>query len=127
MHFKLDGLTGSAGGPPLRGEWEKKKVNKTTDLEELVDYLAFPRSGGVIPLRGERNENAVRLMTVHGAKGLEFPHVFILRANRQLVSLSYQRDSGRIPQRTAGSGFRHGRPTTRRCTIRKSAACSMWR
>jgi DNA helicase II / ATP-dependent DNA helicase PcrA len=63
-------------------EWEKKKVNKTTDLEELVDYLGYFReAGGVIPLQANETENAVRLMTVHGAKGLEFPHVFILRAN----------------------------------------------
>jgi DNA helicase II / ATP-dependent DNA helicase PcrA len=62
--------------------WEQRKINKTTDLEELVDYLAYFReAGGVIPLQSTENENAVRLMTVHGAKGLEFPHVFILRAN----------------------------------------------
>jgi len=61
--------------------WEGKKINKTTNLEELVDYLAYFReAGGVIPLQANENENAVRLMTVHGAKGLEFPHVFILRA-----------------------------------------------
>ena len=63
-------------------DWEGKKINKTTELEELVDYLAYFReAGGVIPLPANENENAVRLMTVHGAKGLEFPHVFILRAN----------------------------------------------
>jgi DNA helicase-2/ATP-dependent DNA helicase PcrA len=62
--------------------WEKKKVNRTTELEELVDYLGYFReAAGVIPLQASENENAVRLMTVHGAKGLEFPHVFILHAN----------------------------------------------
>jgi DNA helicase-2/ATP-dependent DNA helicase PcrA len=62
--------------------WEKKKVNRTTELEELVDYLGYFRDAlGVIPLPASDTENAVRLMTVHGAKGLEFPHVFILRAN----------------------------------------------
>ncbi|HTZ82857.1 MAG TPA: ATP-dependent DNA helicase [Candidatus Acidoferrales bacterium] len=61
-------------------EWEKKKINKTTDLEELVDYLEYFReAGGVIPLLSS-SDNAVRLMTVHGAKGLEFTHVFILRS-----------------------------------------------
>ncbi len=63
-------------------QWETKKINKSTDLEELVDYLEYFReAGGVIPLQAGEDENAVRLMTVHGAKGLEFPHVFILRAN----------------------------------------------
>ena len=72
-------------------EWEKKKVNKTTELEELVDYLAlFREAGGVIPLEANETENAVRLMTVHGAKGLEFPHVFILRANSNSFPCPYR-------------------------------------
>src|SRR5579872_5333721 len=63
-------------------QWETKKINRSTDLEELVDYLEYFReAGGVIPLQAGEDENAVRLMTIHGAKGLEFPHVFILRAN----------------------------------------------
>jgi DNA helicase II / ATP-dependent DNA helicase PcrA len=71
--------------------WEKKKVNRTTELEELVDYLGYFRdAGGVIPLQARENENAVRLMTVHGAKGLEFPHVFILRANANSFPNSYK-------------------------------------
>jgi DNA helicase II / ATP-dependent DNA helicase PcrA len=72
-------------------EWENKKVNKTTELEELVDYLGlFREAGGVIPLEASETENAVRLMTVHGAKGLEFPHVFILRANANSFPCSYR-------------------------------------
>jgi DNA helicase-2/ATP-dependent DNA helicase PcrA len=81
--FELD-----AGSPNLQAAlsfvdvWEKKSVNRTTELEELVEYLGYFReAGGVIPLPASDNANAVRLMTVHGAKGLEFPHVFILRAN----------------------------------------------
>jgi DNA helicase-2/ATP-dependent DNA helicase PcrA len=73
------------------GAWEQKKVNKTTELEELVDYLGYFReAGGVIPLQASETENAVRLMTVHGAKGLEFPHVFILRANSNSFPSSYK-------------------------------------
>ncbi len=71
--------------------WETKKVNKTTELEELVDYLTYFReAGGVIPLQASETENAVRLMTVHGAKGLEFPHVFILRANSNSFPSSFK-------------------------------------
>jgi DNA helicase-2/ATP-dependent DNA helicase PcrA len=71
--------------------WEQKKVNKTTELEELVDYLAYFReAGGVIPMEAQESENAVRLMTVHGAKGLEFPHVSILRANSNSFPCSYR-------------------------------------
>ena len=71
--------------------WEQKKLNKTIELEELVDYLGYFReANGVIPLEARENENAVRLMTVHGAKGLEFPHVFILRANANSFPNSYK-------------------------------------
>jgi DNA helicase II / ATP-dependent DNA helicase PcrA len=71
--------------------WEYKKVNKSADLEELADYFSYFReAGGVIPLAARANENAVRLMTVHGAKGLEFPHVFILRANANSFPSSYK-------------------------------------
>ena len=44
----------------------------------------------MIPLQASEGENAVRLMTVHGAKGLEFPHVFILRANSSSFPASYK-------------------------------------
>ena len=71
-------------------DWEGKKINKSTDLEELVDYLEYFReAGGVIPLQST-NDNAVRLMTVHGAKGLEFPHVFILRASSPAFPCSFK-------------------------------------
>ena len=72
-------------------EWETKKINKTTELPELVDYLEYFReAGGVIPLQAKDEENAVRLMTVHGAKGLEFPHVFILRAIKPSFPSAYR-------------------------------------
>ena len=71
--------------------WETKKINKRVNLEELVDYLAYFReANGVIPLQSDEGENAVRLMTVHGAKGLEFPHVFILRALSPSFPASYK-------------------------------------
>jgi DNA helicase-2/ATP-dependent DNA helicase PcrA len=71
--------------------WEKKKVNRTTELAELADYLEYFReAGGVIPLEAAETRNAVRLMTVHGAKGLEFSHVFILRANASSFPSQYR-------------------------------------
>ena len=88
------------------GEWEGRKVNKTTELEELADYLDYFReAGGVIPLDAPEDENAVRLMTVHGAKGLEFPHVSILRANSNSFPSSHKETLVAFPRelRDAGS------------------------
>ena len=72
-------------------EWEKKPLTKTGELTEFIEYLKdFREAGGVVPMVSDENENAVRLMTVHLAKGLEFPHVFILRANRGSFPCSYR-------------------------------------
>ena len=83
--------------PALKGalkfveEWGKKAINKTTDLEELADYLNYFREAhGVIPIPVRENEDAVQLMTAHLAKGLEFTHVFILRANAGTFPCSFR-------------------------------------
>jgi len=61
--------------------WEPK--SETRSLPEFLEYLDyFEQSGlGTICLDDEAPGNSVQLMTVHGAKGLEFPHVFLLRVN----------------------------------------------
>jgi DNA helicase-2/ATP-dependent DNA helicase PcrA len=60
------------------GEWERKSEGK--QLRDFVEYLAyFNELDGDICLDEELADDAVQLMTVHSAKGLEFPHVFILR------------------------------------------------
>ncbi|HEX4543379.1 MAG TPA: ATP-dependent DNA helicase [Candidatus Acidoferrum sp.] len=63
-------------------EWEPK--SDTRALPEFVEYLGyFEQAGGSICLDDDAPADAVRLMTVHGAKGLEFPHVFVLRVNNK--------------------------------------------
>jgi DNA helicase-2/ATP-dependent DNA helicase PcrA len=62
-------------------DWEKKSEEKR--LRDFIEYLGFFHElDGDIYLEEELSEDAVQLMTVHGAKGLEFPHVFILRLGR---------------------------------------------
>lgn len=62
-------------------DWETK--SDTRKLPELIEYLDFfEQAGGAICLEEDAPGDAVRLTTVHGAKGLEFPHVFILRVNK---------------------------------------------
>ncbi|MGH9699001.1 MAG: PD-(D/E)XK nuclease family protein, partial [Candidatus Acidiferrales bacterium] len=49
-------------------------------LRHFLEYLYyFDEAGGDVCLEEELADDAVQLMTVHAAKGLEFPHVFILR------------------------------------------------
>ncbi|MGA2431437.1 MAG: ATP-dependent DNA helicase [Candidatus Acidiferrum sp.] len=61
-------------------DWEPK--SGTRSLPEFLEYLDyFEQAGGAVCLDDDPPGDAVQLMTVHGAKGLEFPHVFLLRVN----------------------------------------------
>ena len=80
-------------------EWEKKPFIASKSLPVFLEYLEFYRiGGGVVPMLSEAemaeaeevNPNAVRLMTVHSAKGLEFSHVWILRAIAPGFPVSYR-------------------------------------
>ena len=61
-------------------DWGPK--SETRGLSEFLEYLDyFEQAGGTLSLEDDAPGDAVQLMTVHGAKGLEFPHVFLLRVN----------------------------------------------
>jgi DNA helicase-2/ATP-dependent DNA helicase PcrA len=71
--------------------WQAKPIHQPADLNHFIEYLGYFReAGGVIPLPTDESADAVRLMTVHLAKGLEFQHVFILRANSNSFPASYR-------------------------------------
>jgi DNA helicase II / ATP-dependent DNA helicase PcrA len=61
-------------------DWEAK--SDTCSLPEFLEYLDyFEQANGAVCLEEDAPDDAVQLMTVHSAKGLEFPHVFVLRLN----------------------------------------------
>ena len=80
-------------------DWEKKATTKTGELGEWIEYLGYFReAGGVIPMASKDDEDAVSLMTAHGAKGLEFAHVFILRATSGSFPTGYRETLVEFPR-----------------------------
>jgi superfamily I DNA/RNA helicase/RecB family exonuclease len=75
-------------------DWVQKPIARRRDLAEFLDYLRYFRdAGGIVevPMDPEDGDPEVaRLMTVHVAKGLEFDHVFILRANHAAFPTNYR-------------------------------------
>jgi DNA helicase II / ATP-dependent DNA helicase PcrA len=58
-------------------EWEQKSEGKS--LRDFIQHLEyFGEAGGDINLEEEPTDDGVQLMTVHTAKGLEFPYVYII-------------------------------------------------
>jgi superfamily I DNA/RNA helicase/RecB family exonuclease len=87
-----------------RWEEKPKAITKTGEIGEFMDYLEYFRTaGGVIPI-STGAENAVRLMTAHVAKGLEFNHVFIIRANSNSFPSSYKEPLVDFPRELHSAG-----------------------
>jgi DNA helicase-2/ATP-dependent DNA helicase PcrA len=71
--------------------WQEKPVTETGTLGEFMDYMEYFReAGGVIPVENPAGRDGVQLMSAHTAKGLEFEHVFILRAQTGSFPVNYR-------------------------------------
>jgi len=91
----------------VAAEWERKPFVADKSLPALLEYLElYQEGGGIIPLLSEdeiaeaeeENPDAVRLMTVHAAKGLEFSHVWVLRVVTPGFPASYREPLFEFPQ-----------------------------
>lgn len=70
--------------------------NPSLDLEELLDTLNQMREIGLsLPMHSlTRNKEGINFLTAHGAKGLEFKHVFIIGCNRRNWEKSWGGNQG---------------------------------
>lgn len=72
-------------------KWEEFPLTQRGTPLEFLEYLDYFREArGTVPLAFAEEENSVKLMTVHGAKGLEYEHVFLLRAIKPSFPAAYR-------------------------------------
>src|SRR5437588_2278524 len=96
-------------------KWREKRISQTGRLLEFLEYLDLYRTGGgTLPLASpERPEDefqhlgsedagekrdAVKLLTVHAAKGLEFKNIFVLRVASQSFPMNYKETLFEFPR-----------------------------
>jgi DNA helicase II / ATP-dependent DNA helicase PcrA len=71
--------------------WEESPLTATQEPGEFLEYLdLFREARGTIALPVREDEDSVKLMTVHGAKGLEFDHVFLLKVVSNCFPATYR-------------------------------------
>jgi DNA helicase-2/ATP-dependent DNA helicase PcrA len=97
--FKLDGSSPVLGAiMDFVKTWTDKPLTKTGDILEFVEYLDYFRQAGGSICLPALDENAVRLITAHSAKGLEFKHVFVLRASSPSFPAGYKESLIEFPR-----------------------------
>lgn len=64
-------------------------------MDEFLDAVYLGKEGDVLLPSGNAAAGAVRLATLHGAKGLEFPVVFLCGLTEKVLPLVSSRGNGR--------------------------------
>lgn len=92
--------------------WEQKPFLTDLALPHFLQYLKhYVQGGGIIPLFSEEQvaelerqyPDAVKLMTVHAAKGLEFEQVWLLRVNSGSFPTNFKTPLFEFPADLRGS------------------------
>jgi DNA helicase-2/ATP-dependent DNA helicase PcrA len=89
-------------------QWETAPLTTTKDPGEFLEYLDYFREArGTIPLPASEDDDTVKLMTVHAAKGLEFQHVFVLRVVSNSFPAGYREPLIELPAQLRNSSSRN--------------------
>ncbi len=78
--------------------WEQKAITNTGEPGEFIEYLEYFREARGAICMTSHGEDSVRLMTAHGAKGLEFKHVYIIRASSPSFPCGYREPLVEFPR-----------------------------
>ena len=96
--------------------WHTKAINETGSPSEFLDYLDyFGQARGSISLP-RSTDDAVQLLTVHAAKGLEFRHVAIIRGSSTTFPCGYKEPLIAFPAQLRTSGRFSGKFSDGRAT-----------
>jgi DNA helicase II / ATP-dependent DNA helicase PcrA len=71
---------------------KEEKTGTTIDLGEYVEEIMLYNADD------EDNSNSVKLMTIHGSKGLEFPIVFVLGMNEEVFPAFYAQEIDEVEE-----------------------------
>lgn len=105
-HFQIRRSPGIEAVLQFANNWEESPITENGGPAEFLEYLDhFREARGTIPLASSEEENSVKLMTAHSAKGLEFDHVVILRAVSNSFPSSYREPLIEIPEELRNSGL----------------------
>ncbi len=85
--------------------WEALPITESGSPAEFLEYLDYFREArGAISLAAADEDDTVKLMSVHGAKGLEFQHVFIIRATKGSFPCYWREPLIELPPELRNSG-----------------------
>ncbi|HEY7354775.1 MAG TPA: ATP-dependent DNA helicase [Terriglobales bacterium] len=86
--------------------WEQLPITENGKPSEFLEYLEYFREArGTVPLATADDDDTVKLMSVHGAKGLEFDHVFIVRAVKGSFPCYFRESLIEVPAELRTSGL----------------------